>query len=168
MVNTFIVAGIIDGYFDHVRDIVIHPDFIQLDDYTQHLGTSRLEHSFHVSVIAWKLAQVLGLDERLAARAGLLHDFCLYDFHNDATQKKCQLVVHPFCAVEQSKKCFLLTRKEEKAIISHMFPLGPIPTTGEAWLITLADKICAIGEFITGFNTVLHKRLFVRYIQRCR
>lgn len=27
-----------------------------------------------------------------------------------------------------------------------MFPLGPLPTSKEAWLITCADKICATME----------------------
>ena len=30
--------------------------------------------------------------------------------------------------------------------MSHMFPLGPIPKNKEAWIITMADKICASLE----------------------
>ena len=40
----------------------------------------------------------------------------------------------------------LITEKEKEAILSHMFPLGPLPKTQEAWIITGADKLCACVE----------------------
>ena len=35
----------------------------------------------------------------------------------------------------------------KSAILSHMFPLGPVPKNREAWIITMADKICASMEY---------------------
>ena len=32
------------------------------------------------------------------------------------------------------------------AIVSHMFPLGPRPTTREGWVLVLADKAASMGD----------------------
>ena len=32
------------------------------------------------------------------------------------------------------------------AILTHMFPLGPVPKNKEAWIISFADKACAMTE----------------------
>ena len=39
-----------------------------------------------------------------------------------------------------------ISEKEWNAILTHMFPLGPVPKNREAWIITMADKICASLE----------------------
>ena len=44
-------------------------------------------------------------------------------------------------------RTFQISAREEEAIRSHMFPLGPMPKNKEAWIITLADKVCATMEF---------------------
>ena len=41
---------------------------------------------------------------------------------------------------------FDVTDRELDAILSHMFPLGPLPRNREAWIISFADKACAIAE----------------------
>ena len=41
---------------------------------------------------------------------------------------------------------------EKETIRRHMFPLNPIPPCcREAWIVTLADKICSGGETVEGF-----------------
>jgi len=145
----------IHGFIEDVDDILKDSDFQKLSDYHQHLGTSRLDHSIHVSYITWKIAKIFHLDKRSAARAGLLHDFCLYDFHAKNRTHKCQLIYHPKAASKTSREHFYLTEKENKAILSHMFPLGPIPTSREAWAVTTADKICAGFEFSIGLMTLV-------------
>ena len=40
---------------------------------------------------------------------------------------------------------------EKETIRRHMFPLNPIPPRcREAWIVTLADKICSGGETVEG------------------
>ena len=41
---------------------------------------------------------------------------------------------------------FSISAREKDAILTHMFPLGPLPRNREAWIITMADKVCAILE----------------------
>ena len=106
----------------------------------------RLLHSLNVSYLAWLIAKKLHCDAAAAARAGLLHDFCLYDFKDGTPNGEFQAFYHPKAAAENSEERFELSEKEKNAILSHMFPLGPIPKSREAWIISTADKICASAE----------------------
>ena len=92
------------------------------------------------------MAKKLHCDAAAAARAGLLHDFCLYDFKDSTPNGEFQAFYHPKAAAENSEERFELSEKEKNAILSHMFPLGPIPKSREAWIISTADKICASAE----------------------
>ena len=84
----------------------------------------------------------------MAARAGLLHDFCLYDFREKPPTGACfQAFYHPRVAAKNSQEVFGISEREKSAILSHMFPLGPVPKNREAWIITMADKICASMEY---------------------
>ena len=50
---------------------------------------------------------------------------------------------------KMQKNDFELTRREENIISRHMFPLNIVPPMcKEAWLVCLADKICASKETI--------------------
>ena len=118
-------------YRKEVEQIINNKDFQKLRYYKQHNWSDRLMHSINVSYLSWLMAKHLGCDTKAAARAGLLHDFCLYDFH------------------ENSMEHFDISEKERDAILSHMFPLGPLPKSREAWLITIADKVCAAAELFS-------------------
>ena len=63
-----------------VQSILDNPEFKKLQRYKQHFQTTRFMHSLNVSYISWLIARKLGWDAQTAARAGLLHDFCVYDF----------------------------------------------------------------------------------------
>ena len=57
-----------------------------------------------------------------------------------------QAYYHPKAAAKNSEALFGISDREREAILSHMFPLGPLPRNREAWIITLADKVCATME----------------------
>ena len=133
-------------YLALVQDILEHPLVRSMEAYTQHGETSCLRHSINVSYLSWLMARHLGCDAKAAARAGLLHDFCLYDFHEKSADGEHQAFLHPKVAAENSMEHFDISEKERDAILSHMFPLGPLPKSREAWLITIADKLCAAAE----------------------
>ena len=67
-------------YHALVKNILCNREFLKLSLYTHHQWTTRLMHSINVSYLSWFIARKLGCDEKAAARAGLLHDFCPYDF----------------------------------------------------------------------------------------
>ena len=70
-------------YLDEVWEILRDKEFLSLCQYCHHQRSNRLLHSLNVSYISWKIAKRFGCDERAAARAGLLHDFCPYDFSEE-------------------------------------------------------------------------------------
>ena len=135
------------GYIKEVKDILENREFMQLGAFSHHQSTSRLMHSINVSYISWLIARKLGWDATAAARAGLLHDFFLYAYGEDTPSGKLMAFDHPRTAAKNSAERFDISEKERKAILSHMFPLGPVPTSREAWLLTFTDKVCASVEF---------------------
>ena len=145
-----IVSEEIDSEFlEIVKPILRNKEFLKLGNYLQHQKTSRLEHSINVSYIAWKMAKTRDCDERIAAIAGLLHDFCVYDFKDQLPEGELhQAFYHPKAAAWASEEQFGIDEKVRGIILTHMFPLGPMPTCKEAWVVTCADKICASLELV--------------------
>ncbi|MDO5411096.1 MAG: HD domain-containing protein [Lachnospiraceae bacterium] len=141
------VSGEISGeYLAEVQHILADKEFLSLSQFVHHQWTNRLMHSINVSYLSWHIARKLGCDESAAARAGLLHDFCPYDFAKETPTGEHQAFFHPKAAASNSLQKFDLTQKETDAILTHMFPLGPVPQSREAWIITFADKLCAVME----------------------
>lgn len=133
-------------YLEAVLPILSNEEFLSIGKYSHHQWTNRLMHSLNVSYVAWTMAKKFGCDEKMAARAGLLHDFCPYDFKEKTPTGEHQAFYHPKAAAQNSVRVFQVSEEEQDAILTHMFPLGPIPKNKEAWIITLADKICASTE----------------------
>ena len=80
----------------------------------------------------------------------LLHDYFLYDWHG-GEGRHLHGFTHPECAFRNAEKDYTLSPRVKNIIVRHMFPLTPIPPTcTEAWIVCIADKICAIEE--TLFN----------------
>lgn len=134
------------GYLDEVQNILDDQEFLSLSQYVHHQWTNRLMHSLNVSYLSWLIARKLGCDAKAAARAGLLHDFCPYDFGKKTPTGEHQAFFHPKAAASNSLQKFEISQRELNAILSHMFPLGPVPRNKEAWIITFADKVCATME----------------------
>src|SRR5690554_1400846 len=61
-------------YLTLVNHILMDDDFNKLKKFYHH-GTTRLEHSLRVSYVSYKIAKLLGLDYKVSAISGLLHDF---------------------------------------------------------------------------------------------
>ena len=78
-----------------VQSILDNPEFKKLQRYKQHFQTTRFMHSLNVSYISWLIARKLGWDAQTAARAGLLHDFCVYDFKDKLPKGEIQAYYHP-------------------------------------------------------------------------
>ena len=114
-------------YLEDVADILTNKEFLALNSYRHHVATTRLMHSINVSYISWLTAKKLGCDAQAAARAGLLHDFFLYDPREGRPSRELQAFCHPKVAARTSRETFEISEKERDAILSHMFPLGPLP-----------------------------------------
>ena len=101
-------------YLDCVRDILDHPVFQSMDEYIQHGNTTCKEHCMRVSYVSYRLCRRFGGNWRSAARAGLLHDLFLYDWHTHAkeTGHRFHGFTHPRTALENARKYFKLTWEE--------------------------------------------------------
>ena len=107
-------------YHELVKNILCNREFLKLSLYTHHQWTTRLMHSINVSYLSWFIARKLGCDEKAAARAGLLHDFCPYDFRAETPTGEHQAFYHPKAAADNSAAHFDVTDRELDAILSHM------------------------------------------------
>lgn len=113
----------------------------------KHHGLTRYEHSLRVAKYSFYLSIIFKADKLTATRAALMHDF----FTNediDKTQYIQYLKTHPAIALNNSKKYFKVSEKEEQIIKSHMFPIGSeIPSSKEAWIVSFTDKYISVYEF---------------------
>ena len=107
---------------------------------------------------ACALARALHLrvDENALIRGALLHDYFLYDWHLKDPSHRLHGFTHPATALRNAGEDWSLSPIEKEIISKHMFPLTPLPPTcREAWLVCLADKLCAAGETCGGLREKL-------------
>ena len=71
-----------EEYLSYVEDLLATEEVQKLAEYTQHMHSTRLEHSISVSYHSYKLAKRWNGNARATARAGLLHDLFYYDWRS--------------------------------------------------------------------------------------
>lgn len=138
-------------YLALVGDILAHPSVSQMHQYIQHGDTSCLVHSVHVSYLSYVFCKRHGMDTRSVARAGLLHDLFLYDWHlhHRAKGERPHGLEHPKKALMNARAAFSLTEKEENIILRHMWPLTLTPPRyAEAYVVVWMDKFCTVMEVL--------------------
>lgn len=138
------------------EDILRSPSFRSQTDFIQHGEISVYEHVLAVTYMSVYLAKRYHwrVNLRSMVRAALLHDYFLYDWHDDAVWHRLHGYHHARTAMQKARRDFHITKLEQQIIYRHMFPLNitRIPDSGEACLVCLADKICATVETVTKKN----------------
>lgn len=136
-----------NNYLNIVGDILYNCEFRKIQNSVHH-GLSRLDHSVRVSYYSYLVSKYLGLNYIQTARAGLMHDFFVT---GNLTKKERAIsaFIHPWKALTNSSKYFVLSDMEVNIIESHMFPLVPnkIPKYFESWIVSMVDKAIATYEF---------------------
>lgn len=138
-------------YLHCVQDILDHEVFKSMDQYIQHGETSCMKHCIQVSYLSYRICKKMGWEYQAAARAGLLHDLFLYDWHTHGkeTGERFHGFTHPRKALNNASAHFKLTKKEKNMILRHMWPLTPIPPKSvEGLALVYADKFCSSVEII--------------------
>jgi uncharacterized protein len=138
---------------DAARDILESAVFLRSKKYIQHGTITVYEHSMDVAKICTKLSRFWKVkDRRGMVRAALLHDFFLYDWHDEWNLT--HGFTHPVEAAKNARKYFNISDKEYSLIRSHMWPFTLLhpPQYKEGWLICMADKIAALKETVCGRN----------------
>ena len=111
----------------------------------KHHGITRYEHSMRVAYFSYIVTKFLRLDYKETTEAALLHDF----FTDEVKDKNgiARLRQHPSCAVENAKKYFELSAKQEDIIKTHMFPVTFTPPKYlESWIVDLVDDVASTYE----------------------
>jgi len=136
------------SYCACVEDLLSSQQVRSMRAISHHPGVSCYEHSVFVSYTAFRLARRWGLDCRTAARGGLLHDLYLYNPRTLRAYRQC--FAHPVAAARNAAAlCGGLSSQEGNIILSHMWPIAVRrPHSGEAYVVCLADKLCAIAEVL--------------------
>lgn len=145
-------------YMAAVGDVLEHEVFQSMSAYIQHGRTTCREHCIQVSYLSYRICRRFGLDAKAAARAGLLHDMFLYDWHTHGkeTGKRFHGFTHPATALKNAEYYFSLTAKEKNMILRHMWPLTPIPPASrEGMVLVYADKFCSSAEIIGHMRSVV-------------
>lgn len=150
-------------YLEYISDLINSKAVQSMQNYIQHGTTTTLEHCICVSYFSYKLSKRFNLDAKSTARAGLLHDLFLYDWH--AAEKKPLFqkhgFTHPRTALENACKYFNLNDIEKDIISKHMWPLTfrHIPKYKESIIVTTMDKYCSSREtFEPLINRIKNKK----------
>lgn len=136
-------------FYNTIKDIAEHPVVKQMKRYPHHGNTSCYKHCLRVAYQNYVLCRKLRLDARSAARAGMLHDLFLYDWHTHARETGDHFhgFTHPRTALRNAREHFLLSKEEEEVILRHMWPLTPLPPmSGAGIAVVYADKLCSLTE----------------------
>ena len=142
------------NYRNDVKNIATKPAVQKMRQFNHHSHTNCFEHSVHVSYMNYLICRKFGWDVYSAAKAGLLHDMFLYDWHDFTPAKGERLhgFEHPSKALKNAHDNFELTRKEGDMIAKHMFPLTLTPPSyKETYVIVMTDKLCSVGEVLDRF-----------------
>lgn len=138
--------------FKYGDDILHAKNFRNSSKNIQHSDVSVMKHSMKVACASMWLNRKLGIncDENDLVRGALLHDYFLYDWHDDEHRGLQNLhgFYHPGVALQNAMKEYELTEKQKNIIGSHMWPLTitRIPKCREAWVVTLSDKYVSTVE----------------------
>jgi len=115
-----------------------------------HLRSTVGNHSLRVAGISVALNRGLrmGMDEQLLVEAALLHDMGM-DGRYEPGGKADLSHVHPVDSLGIAEEILgeTLNPLVEDAILYHMCPIGGHPHSRLGWLLCIADKIGAVGDF---------------------
>lgn len=131
--------------------------FKEEKNYIQHGDVSVYDHSINVARSCVSFARKLGVnvDYDALVKGALLHDYFLYDWHDENQCEGLHAFEHPKIARNNAVDDFGLSKKEENMILSHMFPLGSVfPKYKESLILCCVDKYCASKETITRSKTL--------------
>jgi len=122
---------------EHIEDLLVHPKFTETRIQVHH-SIRKSEHLERSARYAHWLAEVIGADSRVCARAGLLHDL-----HSRLGTWSTHGAIAAAVADEIGEE-----PRVGQAIVGHMFPVGPAPRTKEGWVLAVADKVATLADAV--------------------
>lgn len=146
-------------------DILESRNFKYTKEHIQHGNMTVNNHCMNVAKYSLAFCRRLHIkcNERELVRGALLHDYFLYDWHDEEHIKPYKLhgFFHPGRALKNADRDYELTDRERDIIKKHMWPLTIVPPVyREGWIVTMADKWCSLMETIhvhKGHGIILEK-----------
>lgn len=137
-----------------VDELITSDEFNRLKGCIHHYGVNRHQHCINVAYYSYILCKKFKLDYVAAARAGLLHDLFYYDWNNSNLSMSQHAVKHSAAALKNAEELTELSNLERDIIINHMWLCGIKiwPRHRETYIVSLADKICAVWEVCYGIK----------------
>lgn len=142
---------------DHsvIADLLEHPKVMETRHQIHH-SVAKHDHLLRSARYSYRLAPILGANRHTVTRAAILHDldsrFGTLTTHGAIAAKLAAEMGEPEAVCQ--------------AIISHMYPFGPAPTTREGWVLVVADKIASlsdlthfVGGLLNGRSLAVRRRL---------
>lgn len=120
-----------------------------LKNYIQHGNVTVFKHCRNVAYLSCIIADRLNVkvDYEALIVGALLHDYFLYDWHEKTDNHRLHGFYHPRRALRNAIRDYKISEREANIILRHMFPLTIVPPAHrEAWIVCMADKICAARE----------------------
>lgn len=133
----------------YADDILESDSFKSQKEFMQHGKTSVYKHIINVTnmsiTIAYKFN--MNVDIKSLIRGSLLHDYFLYDWHENDKSHRLHGFKHAKTAMLNAERDFGINKIEKNMIYTHMFPLNlRLPRYKESIILCMADKVCAIKE----------------------
>ncbi len=128
-----------------IADLLAHPRVSETRQHIHH-SVPKFDHLLRVARYSYLLAPWMGADRRTAVRAAVLHDL---------DSRLGTLTTHGAIAARVAAEMGEPEAVSE-AIVSHMYPFGPRPTTREGWVLVVADKMASLSDlsaFVGGLFT---------------
>ena len=126
----------------------------------QHGDMSVFDHSLFVTerCVAFAKKWPVRVDMRSLVRGALLHDYFLYDWHEDDDSHRLHGFTHAGRALRNAKRDFEINEIEKDMIGCHMFPLNlRVPRTTEGRILCFVDKVCATYETAKGLAAAMRR-----------
>lgn len=140
------------------KNIIASQSFLKQKEFIQHGKVTTYDHVMEVTDTCLLISDAFfkKVNEKALVKGALLHDYCLYDWHEDDDSHRLHGFRHPKVAAKNAERDFGLGKIEKDMISKHMFPLTVIPPKyKESWILCIADKICAAKETAYGFRSKL-------------
>lgn len=135
-----------------LREVALDPLAMRMKQYIQHGHVTTYDHCLSVARMSIRIAEGMHVrvDRKELIWGAFLHDYYLYDWHVHGDHL--HGYHHPEIAARNAGEDFRINEKEQSIIRSHMWPLTLFhaPSSREAFIVCLADKICSTKETIEG------------------